>query len=172
MGPDDEEKTKVAMQVFSDMVDHGCSFRDALAAVYQRGREDAGAPKEKLAKRIAVPICPYVEIVGLYNQILCPPMPPVKSIALDRMNASRRRAIAAMWSWVLTSTRSDNTRRATSQAQGIEWFKGYFERVTHNGFLMGKTQGTGTHANWRCDIDYLLTTRGMKQVLEKTDVQP
>ncbi len=169
MTPDDEEKAKIAMQVFTDMAESGCSFLDAIAAVYQRGREDAGAPKEKAHKRIAVPVCPYVEIVGLFNQVLTPPMPVVKSITQDRMNAGRRRAIAAMWAWVLTSTRSDGTRRAVNSEQGVEWFRGYFERVTHNDFLMGKTAKSGSHANWRCDIDYLMTAAGMKQVLEKTD---
>jgi hypothetical protein len=33
---------------------------------------------------------------------------------------------------------------------------------------MGRTQRHGEHANWRCDIDFLLTERGMKHVIEKT----
>jgi hypothetical protein len=33
---------------------------------------------------------------------------------------------------------------------------------------MGRTGRQGEHANWQCDLDFLLTEKGMKHVIEKT----
>jgi hypothetical protein len=50
----------------------------------------------------------------------------------------------------------------------IEWVTAYFTRVRDNAFLMGKIGRVGEHAGWQCDLDYLLTDKGMTQVIEKT----
>jgi hypothetical protein len=50
----------------------------------------------------------------------------------------------------------------------MEWMQGFFGRVRDNDFLMGRSQRSGDHANWRCDFDFLLTERGLRQVIEKT----
>lgn len=162
--PDPE---KVAMQVFSEMADGGCSLKDAITAVYLRGRQDAGEPPVKVRKRLSVPPCPYEEIVGVYNDLLTPPLAAVRSIASDRMNKQRRESIRQVWEWVLTSERSDGTRRATTAPEGLEWFRGYFERASHSDWIMGRDKQS---RGWKGDLDYLMTTAGMKRVIEKTEV--
>ena len=108
--------------------------------------------------------CPFDAIKALYHQVL-PTLPVVKL-----MTADRRQAMSKRWAWVLTSTKTDGTRRATTETEAMAWMRGFFELAGHNDFLMGKTQRSAEHANWRCDIDYLMTDKGLKQVIEKTEV--
>lgn len=100
----------------------------------------------------------------MYHAIL-PNLPKVRLITDDRVKAIRK-----FWGWVLTSTKTDNTRRAETPDQAIDWLRSYFELATENDFLMGRTPRSGEHENWQCDFDFLLTTRGLKQVIEKTKV--
>lgn len=109
-----------------------------------------------------LPTCPVAELIALYHEVL-PNMPAVR---LE--TESRKKALRKTWEWVLTSKRQDQTPRATTAAEAVEWFRSYFERASENDFLMGRTPRTGEHANWKCDLDFLLTERGMKHVIEKT----
>ena len=77
----------------------------------------------------------------------------------------------AFWKWVLTSKRSDDTRRATNADEAVAFIRAYFERASANDFLMGRVVQTGVHTGWRCDLDFLLTERGRKHVIEKTEDQ-
>ncbi len=73
-----------------------------------------------------------------------------------------------VWGWVLSSRKSDGKRRAETGEQALHWLRGYFVHASKNDFLMGRTQRSAEHAGWQCDIDFLLTDKGMKQVIEKT----
>lgn len=106
--------------------------------------------------------CPYDRIVGLYHEVL-PGLPKAKL-----MPASRQKALRKVWGWVLSSTKGDGQRRATTTDEALHWLRGYFERAQVNDFLMGRTPRSAEHANWQCDLDFLLTDKGMKQVIEKT----
>lgn len=83
---------------------------------------------------------------------------------------SRNKAIRKFWVWVLTSKKSDNTPRATNAGEAITWIREYFARAAENEFLTGVTPRGEKHGNWSADIDFLLTERGMKHVIEKTRV--
>lgn len=106
--------------------------------------------------------CPYEAIVGLYHEAL-PSLPRCRL-----MPAARQKSIRKVWGWVLSSTKSDGSRRATNADEALDWLRGYFSRAAANDFLMGRTPRTGEHANWVADLDYLLTDKGLKQVIEKT----
>jgi len=54
----------------------------------------------------------------------------------------------------------------TSADDGVQWFRRFFERVGTSDFLMGRTQREDRHAGWRCDIDFLLSPKGFRGVLE------
>jgi hypothetical protein len=110
-----------------------------------------------------LPTCPYDDIVGLYLELL-PELPAVRVMDDDRKKGIRKR-----WEWVLTTCKPDGTRRAEDAEQALAWFRSYFELAKDNDFLMGRTKRNGEHANWKCDIDFLMTTRGLKQVLERTE---
>lgn len=109
-----------------------------------------------------LPTCPTQALIDLYHEIL-PDLPKVRLQTKDRT-----RALQKTWTWCLTSRKADGTPRATDAQQALAWFRDYLERARMNDFLMGRTPRTGEHANWRCDLDFLLTERGMKHVIEKT----
>lgn len=73
-----------------------------------------------------------------------------------------------LWGWILSSRKSDGGRRATTAEEALEWLRGYFGHASRNDFLMGRTARSPEHAGWQCDLDFLLSDKGMKQVIEKT----
>lgn len=136
----------------------------------QEGREGKGM-EDKRAKALSSPAkpptcppCPIDRVVEVYHELL-PELPAVR-LKTD----ARSKAIRKFWGWVLTSKKPDGARRAETADQALAWLADYFGRVRDNDFLMGKTPKSGEHAGWKCDLDYLLTERGMKQVIEKTGV--
>jgi hypothetical protein len=119
-----------------------------------------------LSSPAKLPTCPTQSVIDLYHDIL-PNLPKVRLHTKDRV-----KAIRGIWTWVLTSTKADKTRRAETPEQALNWFRSYFARASENDFLMGRTPRSGEHAQWQCDIDFLMTDRGMKQVIEKTKDTP
>lgn len=120
--------------------------------------------RRKAANR--VPDCPYDDIVKAYHELL-PELPPVRVL---KPASKRAKAILELWKWVLTSSKSDGGRRATTVQEGVQWMRGYFQRARDNDFIMGRTPRGAGHENWEADIDYLCSEKGMKQVIEKTKV--
>jgi hypothetical protein len=111
-----------------------------------------------------LPTCPVDLIVRAYHEVL-PELPTVRL-----MDDGRKKAIRDRCKWVYTTRKPDGTLRAETPEQAIAWFKNYFERARDNDFLMGRTPKVNGHQGWKCDIDYLMTTKGLKQVIEKTEV--
>ena len=111
-----------------------------------------------------LPTCPHEVLKSLYHEAL-PELPAVRM-----MGAKRKEALTKFWKFIFTEPRSNGTPRAETVEQAIEWSRGYFERARDNDFVMGRAGRTGEHSNWQCSLDYLLTERGMSQVIEKTAV--
>jgi hypothetical protein len=111
-----------------------------------------------------LPTCPVQALVDLYHEIL-PELPQVRV-----MDAEREKAIGKFWGWVLTHPRPDGTARATNADEALDWTRQYFTRARDNDWLMGRTKRGAEHENWKCSIEYLLSTRGMKKVIEETEV--
>jgi hypothetical protein len=109
-----------------------------------------------------LPTCPTQQIVDQYHQHL-PELPTVRLL-----ETSRKKAICSFWKWALTSKRSDGRRRASCSQDAIEWIGSYFERARANDFIMGRTARSPDHQNWSADLDYLISAKGRKQVIEKT----
>lgn len=121
-------------------------------------KEEANASLSKAR----LPTCPKEEIISVYHEVL-PELPGVRV-----MDKKREKAITEFWKWVLTSKKPDGTRRAEDAESAISWIRAYFERARSNDFLMGRGLRTEEHKNWRCSIEYLLSTRGLKKVIEET----
>jgi uncharacterized protein YdaU (DUF1376 family) len=109
-----------------------------------------------------LPPCQPQAVIDLYHEAL-PELPGVRL-----MTDKRRKAIGGFWRWVLTSKKTDGSRRAQTADQALTWIRSYFERATDNDFLMGRGRRADGHENWQCDLDFLLTEKGMKHVIEKT----
>ncbi len=118
-------------------------------------RHSVSSPKSTAA-------CPYDQIVGLYREKL-PGLPGVRV-----MDDGRKRAMKARWDWVLDSKTAEGQRLAQTADEALAWFGEFFDRAGTNDWLMGRTGRDAKHANWRADLDYLMTDRGLKQVVEKT----
>ena len=109
-----------------------------------------------------LPTCPTQAVVDLYHEVL-PELPSVRLV-----NPVRTKAIASLWKFVLTTNTPEGLPRATSAAEALAWIRTYFERARVNDFLMGRGQKSADHVGWECDIDFLMSQKGMKQVIEKT----
>jgi hypothetical protein len=126
-------------------------------------QEQKQEQKKEQPSPAKLPTCPYDAIVSAYLELL-PELPGVRV-----MDDERKRGIRKRWEWVLTTSKPDGARRAESPEQALAWFRSYFELARDNDFLMGRNKRGGEHANWKCDIDFLMTTKGLKQVLERTE---
>lgn len=116
------------------------------------------------AKLPKIPPTPHQAIIQAYHDAL-PELPQVRILG-----EPRKKAIARLWKFALTSKKADGSPRATNADEALAWVKAYFSRVRQNDFLMGNTPRTNGHASWQPDIDYLTTEKGMAQVIEKTQV--
>lgn len=175
---DDSDATKKINDLATETtvgtpLDSGCATvaqpSEAEAEVEERQqpvRPDSASPtvprRRKTATGPAAPACPVESIVAAYHEVL-PEWPRARVL-----REPRRRAIKALWDWVLTSTKTDGGRRAETVDQGLQWFRAYFDRARANDFLMGRTPRSSEHSNWQPDIDYLCSDKGLKQVIEKT----
>ena len=119
-------------------------------------------PNGSVGRADALPRCDTQSLVDLYHEIL-PELPRVRL-----MTDARRKALSTFWKFVLTSKKSDGTPRATTAAEAAEWVCGYFTRARDNDFLMGRGAKAPGHEGWSCDLDFLLTDKGKRHVIEKT----
>lgn len=139
---------------------------EAEVEVEAKGKVSVPSVPRRRKGADAIPPCPLDQIVSAYHDTL----PELPKVMVLRPGSKRQRAILELWKWVLTSTKADGTRRATSAAEGVQWMRDYFGRARDNDFIMGRTKRGDGHENWEADIDYLCSEKGMKQVIEKTKV--
>ena len=137
------------------------SSSSSSSASAERQEANASSSAGPTGKTPTIP-CPYDRIVALYHEVL----PGLPSVRL--MNPARQKALRKVWAWVLTSTKPDGSRRAMDADGALLWFRAYFERASQNDFLMGRSGRTAEHANWKPDLEFLLTDRGMTHVIERT----
>lgn len=132
----------------------------------EQEQEQKEEPNGSVGRADQLPRCDAHSVVDLYHEAL-PELPRVRL-----MSDARQKAIRGFWRFVLTSKKSDGTRRAATADQALTWIRGYFDRARNNDFLMGRSGRTNpAHAGWTCDFDFLLSEKGKKHVLEKTSVE-
>lgn len=112
-----------------------------------------------------VPACPFDSVVSLYHEVL-PELPSVRV-----MDDERKQGLTKFWKFILTSKKTDGSRRALDANDALTWLRGYFERARLNDFVMNRTARSAGHEKWQASLDYLCTSKGLKQVVEKT-VEP
>ena len=127
------------------------------------GSVDSRRPSETETPKIP---CPYGQIVDAYHREL-PDLPKVR-LRDGPTWVARQKAMRSLWGWVLSSRKSDGTARAETAEQAVQWIAGYFARARDNDFVMGRRGRGQGHENWRADFDYLVSPKGLKQVIEKT----
>jgi hypothetical protein len=120
------------------------------------------SPTADRPKRPNVPSPPFDTIRLAFNAKL-PDLPRAKLVT-----APRKRAMTTRWEWIFATPKDDGTPRATTADEALAWLDKFFEKANDNDFVMGRTPRSAAHQGWRCDIDYLLSDKGLAQVLEKT----
>lgn len=163
-------KTTVGAPVGSGCTSDG-QPSEAEAEVEERIPEfqnstSSSTPRRRRKAPDQLPPCPIQQIVAVYHEVL----PELPHVVVVRKNGNREKAIAAFWQWVLTSTKPNGSRRATTTEEGISWLRDYFERARLSDWIMGRTPRGAGHENWQADIEYLFSEKGMKQVIERTKV--
>lgn len=138
---------------------------DTSNTVSEAKASSSAEPTKRRAKVPTIP-CPYDAIVDAYHEAL-PSLPRVK-LKDGPTWTDRQKAMRSLWGWVLSSRKSDGTPRASTGEQALDWIAGYFGRAAENDFVMGRTHKSAGHEGWRADFDFLLSKKGMKQVIEKT----
>ena len=141
-------------------IEEGCKHPPAQATADAEAL--AAAAVDKAA---ALPPCPAEQLVGLYHELL-PELPRCRTMLDARAKALRRR-----WRWVLCSRKADGQRRAVDAEAALGWFRAFFERVRHSDWLMGRTPRGPGHQGWQCDLDFLLSDKGVKAVVESTELR-
>lgn len=119
-------------------------------------------PNGSVGSADRLPRCDTQSLVDLYHEVL-PELPRVRL-----MTDARKRALSNFWKFVLTSRKTDGSKRAETAAEAMEWARGYFTRARDNDFLMGRGPKAPGHEGWSCDLDFLLTDKGKRHVIEKT----
>jgi hypothetical protein len=93
----------------------------------------------------ALATCPHLKIISLYNQILCPPLTPVKP---SLWRGTRETHLQKRW-------------REDPERQSIEWWEGLFKYIKRScPFLMGKV------TDFKADMGWIIKPENMVKVLE------
>lgn len=143
---------------------NGQCHDESRTVTTDKDTEESKEPNGSVGSADRLPRCDTQTVVDLYHEIL----PELPSVRL--MNDQRRKAVASLWKFALTSRKSDGSPRATTGPEATEWIRGYFTRARDNDFLMGRGHKAPGHEGWQCDFDFLLSERGKKHVIEKTQV--
>ncbi|MNV75954.1 hypothetical protein D3C71_1692810 [compost metagenome] len=111
-----------------------------------------------------MPPCPHAKLLALFAKAV-PELPqPRRELWEDSAGAE---AMRQRWKWLLTATRStdddrNGQRYATNAAEGIEWFRLFFDQVAASDFL------TGRSGKWKnCDLSWLMKRENFSKVIQK-----
>ena len=118
------------------------------------GEDDSDTPPP-----VEVPPCPHQKLLALFGTAV-PELPqPRREMWEDSAGAE---ALRQRWKWLLTARRSSTGERyASSTADGLEWFKRFFETVGGSDFL------TGRNGKWKnCDLTWLMKRENFRKVVE------
>ena len=98
--------------------------------------------KEKNTNSVSAGVCPYSQLVELYNSAL-PELPMVTLVT-----EGRKQAMKARW------MTSDNT-------QSLDWWKQFFSHITKSDFLMGRAKD-----NFKASFDWIMKKGNFVKIIE------
>lgn len=104
-----------------------------------------------------VPMCPHEKIKTMFNEKLGAWLPTIKT-----WGGKRPKDLQARWKFLLTATRSNGTRYATNEEEGLQKFSDFFDMVAESDSLCGRKK----YFDWRADIDYLISLKGFTKTIE------
>lgn len=110
------------------------------------GHDLLGDPASRTGKRKRAPPCPYEQIVTLYHEMLCPPLPMIEALS-----ETRRGQIRARWE---------------NDLPDMENWKRYFADVATKPFLMGKKPGREGRKPFKASLEWLTNQSNFLKVAE------
>lgn len=122
-----------------------------------KGKEGNGLGAKAPLSSAKLPTCPHSALIDLFGQHL-PTMPQPKK---ELWSGKNEEAMRTRWRWVLTSSKSNNERYATTEDEAIEWFGRFFKHVSNSDFLMGRTAKPWTS----CDLGWLMKADNFAKVV-------
>jgi hypothetical protein len=135
-----------------------------IAAEPSLNRQEPSTSSSSPAGRL--PECPVDEIRKLYNDSLRDEQGALAPKRATVSTKDRSRAMSARWKWVFEDVRDDGTCRAATRAEALDWFARYFTKAWQDDHLAGRSNRGAGHERWRCDLDFLLTDKALKRVIE------
>lgn len=113
--------------------------------------------KAPVSAKPTIPNCPHLRLIDLYGKHL-PELPQPKPELWDGKNAA---AMRQRWKWLLTATRRNGERYATTEAEALDWFDRFFGYVAKSDFL------TGRNGRWQnCDLGWLMNQGNFAKVVQ------
>lgn len=113
-------------------------------------------PGARPRRQHAVPPCPQQQLIELYAKHL-PSMPQPR-----KWEGTRAKHMRDRWTWVLTATRPDGSRYATTTEEGLAQFDKFFRIVAASDFLTGRDE-----RQWMaCDLEWLMKDANFTKVIE------
>lgn len=113
---------------------------------------------EDAAAEAGIPPCPHRRLIALFVEKL--PELPKPRVELW-MNGQGAEDMRQRWKWLLTATRDDGNRYATSQEEGVQWFAAFFAKVAESDFL------TGRSGKWTdCSLAWLMKRQKFTNIVE------
>lgn len=101
--------------------------------------------------------CPQEEIIGLYHEIL----PMMSSILVSRWKGSRTSAfLNTRWAEGLSS--KDKEFSYKTQAEGLEWWRNLFVRVSKSNWLTGRDPNAG---GWKANLQWIVRPENFTKIL-------
>lgn len=103
------------------------------------------------------PVCPHKRLLALYREKL-PELPQPRGELWE--GTAGAEAMAQRWKFLLTKSREDGSRYATTTQEGLDWFSRFFEAVAQADLLMGR------RSKWRADLAWLMKRENFIKVVQ------
>ena len=113
-------------------------------------------PDGSLSTASPLPTCPHAKVIELFSQKL-PELPKPKPEFWAGKSADHLRA---RWKFLMTKTRADGTRYATTEAEALEWFERFFDHVSASDWLMGRS------GNFKCTLQWLVNAENFGKTVQ------
>ncbi len=121
----------------------------------QEPSDIAAATAKKVKTK--TPECPHRALIDLFAERL-PELPkPFPELWAGKAAA----AMQERWRWVLTASREDGRRWATTPDEALKFFRKFFDHVAESDFL------TGRNGKWmRCSLRWLMNRENFAKVMD------
>lgn len=123
----------------------------------QKQEQDQKQEKPSASSAARLPPCPHRKLLDLYAEHL-PMLPQPKP---EIWGGQRAKHLASRWKWLLAATKRNGERYASTEEQGLDWFRRFFAYVAESEFLTGRS-GKFTS----CDLGWLVNEENFAKVIQ------